>query len=95
MELLQSLVPWLKGLPYNGVMGVAEKLITHLLLVDGVAGTGTVVVEVPVVDVGAVGVVGALGAVVALLVPLFSCVLILWGFPLKYVWLLKVPKLKL
>ena len=58
--------------------------MTHLLLVDDAVGTGTVVVEVVVVDVG---------AVVAVLVPLLLCVLILLGCPLKNMCLLKGLKL--
>ena len=54
LTLLQSLVPWLKGLPVLGE-GVVDGLMTHVLLVDGVVGTGTVVVEVVVVDMVAVG----------------------------------------
>ena len=61
---------------------MVDRLMTHFLLVYAVAGTGTVVV-VDVVAVGAMGAVGAVGVVVALLVPLFSCVLILWGCPPK------------
>ena len=59
--------------------GGGDRLMIHLL-VHGPVGTGTVVVEVVAVGVGAVGAVGAVddvGMVVTLLVPLFMCMLIL------------------
>ena len=68
-----------------GVRGLVDRLITHLLLVDGVVETGTVVNE------GAVGAVGVVGAVVALLVTLFT----LLGCAPKDMCPSKVPNPKL
>ena len=63
---------------------MVDRLMTQLLLVDGVAGSRTIVIEIVVLDVS---------ALVALLIPLSSCVLILWGCPPKTMCLPKVSKL--
>ena len=54
--------------------GVMDRLMTHLLLVNGAVGTGTVLGEL-----------GVVGVVFTLPVPLFSCVLVLWGVHQKSV----------
>ena len=62
-----------------GFKGVVDRMMTSLFLVHGAIDTGTDVVEVVVVVVGVVGAVVVMGAVDVLVVPLFSCVLVLWG----------------
>ena len=57
----------------TGVTGVADRLMTYLLLVDGAVGTGTVVVMGVVGALGAVGDMVAVGVVVTLLVLLLLC----------------------
>ena len=45
----------IKGLPALGKRGMVDRLMPHLMLEDGVADTGTVVVEVVFVDVSCSG----------------------------------------